>query len=430
MTAATSAGEHAVGAPAVGVTDADQSPARAEPVGTAGGWRRIRRRGTGAWRVAAPQGTGGVGGDVAHRRARPRRHRGASSWVAVLAILGGGSTIAAPVAAHPVAPPMREYVVPSGPVSPLGITLGPDGAMWFAGYAAGTVGRIGRNGEITEYPLPDPRGLPDVIVTGPDGNLWLTEVLGNRITRVTPEGVVTGFEVPTPGARPTVVTVGPDGALWFTQRGRPYPAGADDVPRIGRLTTDGRFTEFELLSRGGRPLGIATGPDGNLWVTLSMVDRIARVTPSGVVTEFDLPEACSPRCQPWEIAAGPDGAVWFTQILGNRVGRITMTGEITSVDLPRADSGPNGITVGPGGHVYVALFGRVPGAGNSVAVVTMDGRVVEWPLPGVDRGPIGIAPGRGQDLWVTQSGTTAAPGDTLVKVLGAAGHARAALRAP
>ena len=35
----------------------------------------------------------------------------------------------------------------------------------------------------------------------------------------------------------------------------------------------------------------------------------------------------TPQSAPWEIAAGPDGALWFTELLGNKIGRITTDGQ-------------------------------------------------------------------------------------------------------
>jgi IPTL-CTERM motif len=48
-------------------------------------------------------------------------------------------------------------------------------------------------------------------------------------------------------------------------------------------------------------------------------NRIGRMTPLGVVTEF----AISDGANPVGITAGPDGALWFTEQSGNRIGRIT-----------------------------------------------------------------------------------------------------------
>src|SRR5215472_11317162 len=60
-------------------------------------------------------------------------------------------------------------------------------------------------------------------------------------------------------------------------------------------------TEFPIPDTTvARPEGITRGPDGNLWFTESIADRIGQITPVGVVTQFSLPFLS----QPSEITAG------------------------------------------------------------------------------------------------------------------------------
>src|SRR4051812_34703602 len=47
-----------------------------------------------------------------------------------------------------------EYPVPTVNSGPTGITLGPDGNIWFAEANAGQIARVGGNGGMVEYPLP------------------------------------------------------------------------------------------------------------------------------------------------------------------------------------------------------------------------------------------------------------------------------------
>ena len=57
--------------------------------------------------------------------------------------------------------------------------------------------------------------------------------------------------------------------------------------RIGRITPTGVVTEFSTgISEGSAPQGITAGPDGNLWFTESDASRIGRITPAGVASEF------------------------------------------------------------------------------------------------------------------------------------------------
>jgi streptogramin lyase len=85
-----------------------------------------------------------------------------------------------------------------------GVVLG-----WPAGAGAQT---------ITEFPIPTVGGSPISITTGRDGALWFTERIGNKIGRITTAGVITEFPIPTDSVSlPRGITSGPDGALWFTE---------------------------------------------------------------------------------------------------------------------------------------------------------------------------------------------------------------------
>src|ERR1700691_3444743 len=48
----------------------------------------------------------------------------------------------------------------------------------------------------------------------------------------------------------------------------------------------GQVTEFAIPTGNSVPEGIAAGPDGNLWFTEGEWSKVARITPSGQVTEF------------------------------------------------------------------------------------------------------------------------------------------------
>src|SRR5262249_13622982 len=61
----------------------------------------------------------------------------------------------------------------------------------------------------------------------------------------------------------------------------------------------------------------------NLWFTEVGRDRIGRMTTAGVLTEFDA------TSQPWAtwpvgIAVGPDGNIWYTELAGNQIGRLDL----------------------------------------------------------------------------------------------------------
>lgn len=198
---------------------------------------------------------------------------------------------------------------------PQGITVGPDGALWIA-ESNGTVGRMTTSGSVKHFTVAASNAELQGIVTGADGNLWVTQYIvggsrfSNKVIRVSKRGKHKAFTV---GSGPDQICAGPDGALWFTE------AGAN---AIGRLTTNGRYTQFPTGNQYVQPSGIAAGPDGALWFTdASGRAGIGRMTTSGAVKFYRVPGSFP---ELFAITPGPDGRMWFTSQLGPPgVGRIT-----------------------------------------------------------------------------------------------------------
>ncbi len=165
-------------------------------------------------------------------------------------------------------------------------------------------------------------------------------------------GTITEFSIPTAAARAHGITAGPDGNLWFTEALR---------NKIGRVTPTGTFKRFSIPSNASSPLGITAGPDGNLWFTESD-GEIGRITPKGAVTEYSVPTA---NGDPEDITAGADGNLWFTENLKNRLGRVTPMGTFTQFRLPTARSYPERITAGPDGTPWFT-----ESIGNKVGRIT------------------------------------------------------------
>ena len=102
-----------------------------------------------------------------------------------------------------------------------------------------------------------------------------------------------------------------------------------------------------LLPFNSGPIGIAAGPDGNVWFTNFISDEIGRITPSGTIATFPLATSTEPA----GIAAGPDGNLWFCENFANQIGRITPSGTVTEYPIPNPllTGGPGYITAGPDG---------------------------------------------------------------------------------
>jgi streptogramin lyase len=201
---------------------------------------------------------------------------------------------------------------------------------------------------------------------------------------------VTEFAVPTDSSGPAGLTVGADSNLWFTE---------SQASKIGRITLTGTITEYAVPNSFSL-LAITAGPDGNLWFT-DQGGWIGRITPDGTITEF--PVTTTGAGAPRGIAAGPDGNLWFTDSSG-RIGRMTTTGKIDEFSLPSASlsslanstQNPMSITTGPDGNLWFTEF-----EGTNIGRITTKGVITEFVL-GTFRNPNAIVAGPDGNLWFTE----------------------------
>jgi streptogramin lyase len=271
----------------------------------------------------------------------------------------------------------------SGPATLVNtLAFGSDGNLWFTSncpghfppYPAFTDAFIGRMSQTGVQGMII-NSQPMDLVLGPDGNLWFS---GGGVSRITADFVITRFDLPGPPGSGTTsgLANGPDGNIWFTSFGK-----------IGKISTSGVVTQYDLPSSDHYPGFITAGPDGNIWFTETRHRAngfqffIARSTLSGQITEYALPPAEPGRITgPGRITAGPDGNVWFTEPGDNlvrlsRIGRITPDGTITEFSTPTSNSGPTGITTGSDGNIWfmepsVGKIGRVNLNQNGTCIPT------------------------------------------------------------
>jgi streptogramin lyase len=247
----------------------------------------------------------------------------------------------------------------------------------------GTLETSQLRGRVTEYTLREPEGSePIAIAQGPDGALWFTESQGEKIGRITTAGKITTYNVPTRNAVPYGITAGPDGALWFTE---------NNADKVGRITTAGQFTEYKIPTSGvAFPLGITVGSDRALWFVEG--GFIGRVTVSGQFSRF-------PAAPLGWITSGPDGALWFGNGLGSGGGiaRLTTGGALTQYPV----GGGNVFfdAVGPDQRIW---FTQESGCAlDSLGAITTAGQIQQYPAPSCSE-PTGIAAGPDGAMWFAE----------------------------
>jgi streptogramin lyase len=246
---------------------------------------------------------------------------------------------------------------------PWGIALAKNGDLWFTDSGAPVIRRLSKDRVWTEFPVPA-RALG--ITQGSDGNIWFGT--DGQIGRLAPSGAVRMFRVPSEGSLPGPMTVGADGNIWFT----------DQRNAIGRIDSSGHITLFPLRDASW-PFSITSGPDNNLWFTELIGNKIGRISTDGTITEFELPH---PQSVPDQIVQGPDGNLWFTEHK-DRIGRITTEGVISELDIPASYGDPSGLAFGPDGNLWIVFLYPVNNE-PKVVRVTLGGTPVNGPCAASD----------------------------------------------
>jgi plastocyanin len=225
------------------------------------------------------------------------------------------------------------------------------------------------------------------------------------VSRVEPDGTMVTIadvgkfntEVPTPPSNGDAVPLGNpydmvalDGALYITD---------GNYNRIMRADLDGTMSLVAQWEFSPVTVGIAAGPDGNLYVAQFSPapynpgsGRIDRVSPGGEVTEGVVTGLTTPI----DVAFAPDGTMYVLQYAaefsaerlryighGGEVQRVNPDGTVTPIVVGLMF--PTAMTFGPDGALYVANYGNEAndGQGQLLRVVpgntTAHGPAVEDP---------------------------------------------------
>ena len=209
---------------------------------------------------------------------------------------------------------VTEFVLPDE-ASPIGITAGPGGALWFTESGLNRIGRLTTAGVLSHFDLPGGSdGGPSGIAAGADGNLWYTDLGLNAIGRLTPAGQATLSPCRRPrrcrSASPPAATATSGSPNSSRARSgaslRPAPSPSSRCPAP---TASPSESPAGRMVRSGSPRPRAT--------------RSAASRRLGAVTEFDLGR---PGAGPFGIAAGPGNTIWFSESLAARIGRLPAGG--------------------------------------------------------------------------------------------------------
>lgn len=155
------------------------------------------------------------------------------------------------------------------------------------------------------------------------------------------------------------------------------------------------------------PRGLATDPQGNLFVADTKNNRIQKLSPSGEVLAVWGEQGDQPGQfkDPHGIAVGTDGSVYVADTWNHRVQKFDNNGKFIKAWQPEPGFwGPRGIAVNTEGTVYVTDTGN-----KRIVSFNKDGVQIEYwgqdgSAPGQLIEPVGIAINPAQEVVVADTG--------------------------
>jgi streptogramin lyase len=183
-------------------------------------------------------------------------------------------------AIHEYATP--DMTTPSAPSESL--TLGPDGAEWFADASSGSIGRIDAAGTYAIYRVADPASpnyQPDILLSAPDGNIWfagLNNILGEGFYGTVNPTTHAVALYPIESAEFDAFIVGSDHNLWFAARPEQsfFYSSQDTIGVINVATHAGYFYPA-IVPQFGVVAGLVDPGNRTLYTLDNAYGRIGEV---------------------------------------------------------------------------------------------------------------------------------------------------------
>jgi virginiamycin B lyase len=216
-----------------------------------------------------------------------------------------------------------QYRMPAVPSEPALVVAKPDGDVHF--FLAGALeklvlGRSGGKRTLTNLSMPMGGVVPMALVGLPGKDeLAFIDAAANQIVTAIQNRKYCQKHLQLTDRKAVGLALGPDGNLWSTLVSQD-PHRPDQILRIPVAGGGFGFHALPAVPGGGpRGLGaIAAGPDGHLWFVEADAGRIGRISLAGDLTYFPLPPGTRPR----NLFPGHDGRMFFTEETGGRLGSI------------------------------------------------------------------------------------------------------------
>ncbi|HEU4681682.1 MAG TPA: hypothetical protein VFS51_08055 [Gemmatimonadales bacterium] len=260
--------------------------------------------------------------------------------------------------------------------------------------------------EFTEFLMPEAGDLPHDVAVEPSGAVLITGMFTHRLYRLDPRtGAFSEIAIPVEQANPRAIDVDSLGRTWVVL-GMPN--------KLAVLGPDSSWRTFDV---GMYPHSLAIGRKGKVWFNghftrapelIGSVDAGSGKVETQVVPAHPKLGQAAGGPIPYEIRVGPDGRVWGSELIGNRIFAYTpKTGKFEVFPLPTPHSGPRRFDLDSKGNLWIPAYS----ANLLVRFDPSTRRFIEIPLPVRDAAPYVVrADHRSGALWI---GTGAA--DVLLR---------------
>ncbi|HUB98818.1 MAG TPA: hypothetical protein VMS11_03230 [Solirubrobacterales bacterium] len=223
-------------------------------------------------------------------------------------------------------------------------------------------------------------GTAHSIVRGPDNNMWVAT--NGNVLRIQASEPKTFKAFPVAGLDPKDIDVA--GSLLAV-------ADASNEPRIVTLDTAGAVVGTYKLP--GKPQGVAGAPNGMIGFSQqsNAPEQVGLISPPTLLPLVETPGGVG---DPFGAAYGIDGAFWFAMSANDGLARLTPSGQLTQLGGFAKGSFPRQVAPGPGNTLWVTLdmtekVGRVVGLEPPVGPPPPPPPVTK-PRTKIDKGPKGV----------------------------------------
>jgi len=290
-----------------------------------------------------------------------------------------------------------EHTFPGG--NPQYMTNDTNGRIWITLLGSNQIVAYDPSGIVSPQFFSAPASSSSLqgITIGPDGTIWFAETAAKRIGHIIP--CLTGScNVTDYGPPPSVeiafpiqLAVDRGGVVWFTDHGRGQFGSFDPSTGEWRVFGIGYCSEsYNPDCPVGLPNAISLDSDGMIWFSEHFAGRVAKYDPTtGSLTEYFVPATTIPDV--WWMWPGPGNLVWFTAFGLGEIGYVN-----ASLPVPisiSAGVGPLKIEQGTSQAVPASITNQA--TGPVYLNVSADGHDAPFGSPPLLYGfgvPVGIEP--------------------------------------